>query len=86
MTTAAAAMARGRAVTALKAHLFGAALVAAVAILGLAGLAEAGTGRNLLGGFRPRRWWLAAAVVFWLLGWGVKVVLGLLTGQYPLWR
>jgi hypothetical protein len=86
VTTSVAAMAHGQVLRAIRAQLFGVMLVLAVAVLGLLGLGDALTGRNLLAKARPRWWWLWVAVIGLLLGWGVKAGLGVWTGQYPLWK
>ena len=86
MTTAFAAMAHGQVGGALGAQPFGAVLFAAVVVLTAMGAVEALSGRNILGRFRPRMWWLWVAVAAWLIGWAVKVALGVAEGQYPLGR
>ncbi|MBN1941700.1 MAG: DUF2752 domain-containing protein [Phycisphaerae bacterium] len=85
ITTSLAAMAHGQVWQAIRAHLFGVMLFLAVAAFALLGLAEVLTGGDVLGMLRPRVWWIWIALAGWLLGWGVKVGVGLLTGQYPLW-
>jgi len=85
MTTSIAAMAHGQVLEAAGAQLFGVMLFLAAAMFGLLGLIDAVTGVNLLGKARPRPWWAWVALAGLLLGWGVKVALGVLSGQYPLW-
>lgn len=85
MTTSIAAMAHGQVLKAAGAQLFGAMLFLAAVTFGLLGLIDAVTGANLLGKARPRPWWAWVALAGLLLGWGVKVALGVLSGQYPLW-
>ena len=86
ITTSIAAMAHGRVILAARAQLFGVMLFAAVAVYGLLGLADVITGGDLLYKARPRLWWAWVALAGLLLGWGVKVGLGVLAGQYPLWQ
>jgi hypothetical protein len=86
MTTSVAAMARGQASLAMRAQPFGALVVILAVGLAGAGLVQAVSGRNLLGRVRPRWWWLAVIVAAWLAGWGLKLVIGLAAGQYPLWQ
>ena len=85
MTTSLAAMARGHVWQAARAHLFGVMLFLTVAVYGLLGLVDAVVGRNVLFRARPRLGWAWIALAGLLLGWGVKVIAGLWTGQYPLW-
>ncbi len=86
VTTSIAAMAHGRLIQAARAQLFGVMLVLAIAILGLLGLVDVITGKNLLRFVHPRLWWVWVVAAGLLLGWGVKVGLGVLTGEYPLWK
>ena len=91
MTTAFAAMAHGQVGQALRAQPFGTLLFAAVVVLTAMGAVEALSGRDVLGRFCPKIWWLwiwwlLAAVAAWGLGWAVKVALGVAEGQYPLDR
>jgi len=83
MTTSMAAMARGQVARAFGAHPFGVVLFLAVAAAGAAGLAEL-AGRNVWRGVRPRVWWAAAGLGLMLLGWGLKALAGMLSGQFPL--
>ena len=83
MTTAFAAMAHGQVAQALRAQPFGTLLFAAVAAMGAV---EALSGRDILGRFRPKMWWLWVALAGWLVGWAVKVAMGVAEGQYPLDR
>ena len=86
MTTAFAYMGHGQVARAFGAQPFGAVLFAAVVVLTLTGAIEALSGRDLLGRFRPKLWWVWAAMAAWGLGWAVKVALGVAGGQYPLGR
>ena len=85
MTTSLAAMAHGQIGLAFRAHLFGVLVFAAVVAAMILAAVQAVTGRNVLGRVRPRRWqwWLAGAITAWLGGWGLKVAIGVATGQYP---
>jgi hypothetical protein len=85
MTTSVAAMTRGRILQAARANLFGVMLFLTVAVFGLLGLFDALTGKGVLRKTRPRLYWAWIALAGLLLGWGVKIALGLWTGQYPLW-
>lgn len=84
MTTCFAAMAEGKFALAARAQPFGVLLFGLVAAAGLAGLAEALTGRDVLGRLRPRLWWLWLGLGLWGAGWGLKVLLGLADRTYPL--
>ena len=84
LTTAVAAAAQGDAGAALRAQPFGLVLVVAAVILGLAGLTELLTAGDLLGRRRPRWWWLAAGLGGMVLGWAVKLAMGVADGSLPL--
>jgi hypothetical protein len=86
MTTSFAAMAHGRVVLAWRAHPFGVALFAAVL-----GAAVAATHCVVRGDpwprrLRPKAWWVVAALLGWLAGWGAKIAIGMAAGRYPLGR
>lgn len=85
VTTSLAAMAHGRVDLAVRAHLFGVFLFLAVATFAVLGMADALTGGDTLSKTRPGLWWTWLALGALALGWGVKVGLGVLTGDYPLW-
>lgn len=85
VTTSIAAMARGQVLRAARAQLFGVMLTLTVAAYGLLGLTDVLTGKGLLAKTRPRLWWAWIALAGLLLGWGVKVALGVWAGRYPLW-
>ncbi len=84
MTTSFRALAGGRAAKAFEAHPFGPPLFGAFAVVALAGLVQALTGREI---YRKLglgwRWWLVPALGV-LVGWGVKLLLGVQAGTYPL--
>ena len=84
MTTSMAAMAHADFAAAGRAHPFGMALFVGVALLGVAGLAELSTGRNLLGRLPSPIWWICGALVGMFAGWGWKVAVGVATGEFPL--
>lgn len=84
MTTSFANLARGRIGAAWRAHPFGIVLFAATAALALAGGVELARGRSVLGRLRPSGAWLWGPAAGVLVGWGVKVLAGLLSGELPL--
>ena len=84
LTTSQSAMARGQFAAAFRAHPLGAAIFLGVATVGAAGAVQAVTGRELLPAFRPRGWWLPAGALALAASWGLKVLLGMASGQLPL--
>lgn len=86
VTTSLAAMAHGLIASAWHAQPFGVAIFAAVVALGLVGLGELLSGRNLLGKIRPRWWWVGPVLAVWLGGWVYKLLTGMASGRYPLGR
>jgi len=74
MTTAFAATAHGQFALALAAHPFGLFAFCAVVALTGAGLAELGTGRNVLAKARPGLWWLWCGLAAMFGGWAWKLV------------
>jgi len=84
MTTSMAAMAHADLATAGRAHPFGVALFAGAVLLGIVGLTELSTGRNLLGRLPSPVWWICGALVGVLAGWGWKVAAGVAAGEFPL--
>ena len=83
LTTSVSAMMHGRFVQAFKAHPFGVLLVAALAAVALAATFEAASGREALRLLRPGLWWLWAGLLGLPIGWGLKVLIGLLDGTLP---
>ncbi len=86
VTTAMAASAHGRLALAVRAQVGGLVLLAAVAAMGLAGAAQALTGRHVLEPFALHRWgwWLAGGTVVILGGWAIKLARGYASGELPL--
>lgn len=84
MTTSMAAMAHADFAAAGRAHPFGVALFVGAALLGVAGLLEVSTGRNLLGRLPSPIWWICGAFAGMLAGWGWKVAAGVAAGEFPL--
>ena len=68
----------------LKAQPFGLVLALFAAVFGLVSLSQAVTGRNVLGALRPRWWWLGIGLAGMLLGWGIKVWIGMADGTLPM--
>jgi len=83
MTTSVCAMMHGRFVQAFKAHPSGVLLVAALAVLALAGAFEAASGREALHRLRPGLGWLWVGLLALPIGWGLKVLIGLMDGTLP---
>ena len=84
MTTSVVAAVHGDVVASLKAQPFGLVLAIAAVVFGLVSLSQAVTGRNMLGALGLRWWWLGIALAGMLLGWGVKVWIGMADGTLPL--
>ena len=84
MTTSMAAAVRGQIGQALRAQPFGVVLALAAVVLGATGLGQAITGRYLMRVFRPGWWWLAAGLGGMLAGWGIRTVLGMADGTFPM--
>jgi hypothetical protein len=77
-------MARGHMARAWRAQPFGVVLFPAAVVLAAAGALELATGRDAIGRLRPRMWWLTAGLLALFAGWGVKMLTGYLSGQYPI--
>ncbi|MCY2924507.1 MAG: DUF2752 domain-containing protein [Planctomycetota bacterium] len=86
VTTAMAAGAHGRLALAVKAQVGGLVLLAGVVLLGVAGAAQAATGRPVLRRLTLHRWgwWSLAALAAVLIGWAIKLALGYARGELPL--
>lgn len=84
MTTAMAATASGHLGLAIYAQPFGPVLFLALMGTTLAGTWQAATGRRVLGQRRVRWWWLLIPVALLLAGWGIKIALGVVQGEYPI--
>jgi hypothetical protein len=83
MTTSVAAAAHGRLGLAWKAQPFGLAVfVAAVLLIPMAAV-EVVWARDVLSRLKPRAWWALAGVLGLLVGWGLKVLIGILDGSLP---
>ena len=83
LTSSFAAMAHGRVAEAVRDHPFGPILVLVATIMGLCGLAELVSGRDVLHVLRPGAWWAVVAIVGLLAGWGIKIALGMAHGTLP---
>ncbi|HUS92838.1 MAG TPA: DUF2752 domain-containing protein [Phycisphaerae bacterium] len=83
LTTSFAAMAHGKVVQAFLVHPLGVVLFAGTLLVGLAGLGEAVTGRDVLPLLRPGVWWAMVIAVGLLGGWAFKIAWGLATGVLP---
>jgi hypothetical protein len=88
LTTSLAAMAHGDVALGFRAHPFGVMLFLALIAAGLAGGMELlsaveffNFGRSVL---RPRAWWVLAAGGGLILGWAVKLAVGLVSGELPI--
>lgn len=84
MTTAVSATVHGNLGAAIKAQPFGIVLALGAAVFAAAGLAEAVSGRAPRGIFRPRWWYLLIALGGMLLGWAVKLAVGVADGTFPM--
>lgn len=84
MTTSLAAMCRADVLGAFHAHPFGPLLWAGVAVAACAGALELAGGRNVLCVFRLGPWWLVILAAGTLVGWGLKVLIGLALGELPI--
>lgn len=77
-------MARGRAIEALHGSVFGVFAFLAIMTLGIAGLVQVLTGRNVLRKFKPGPWAVLAIIILFLVSWGLKTGLGVWEGRYPI--
>jgi hypothetical protein len=86
LTTSLAAMAHGDVGLACRAHPFGVVLFLALVTAGLAGGMELLSTRVFFGHniLRPRAWWVLAAGGGLLLGWLIKLAVGLASGELPI--
>ena len=84
ITTSLSAMARGDIGLALRAQSFGVVLFLALAASALAGGVMMLSGRPMLAALRPRAWWVLVAGVGLLLGWAVKLSVGVASGELPI--
>ncbi len=83
-TTSVSATVQGDFLFALRAHPFGPVLVLALVVFGLAGVTELITSRNILGIFHLRWWWVVLALGGILIGWAIKLTIGITSGTLPL--
>ncbi len=84
LTTSLSAAASGHIIRAMEAHPFGPMLLAAAAILALAGAAQAFSGRNIIRRLRPGWLWAAMLAGGLLAGWIWNLSYGLITGTLPI--
>ena len=84
LTTSMAAMAHGEFALAWHAQPFGIVLFLAIAAAGVAGLAELLSGRSWFARLQLGRWWLLGAIAGLLGGWGLKLLTGWASGEFPL--
>ena len=84
LTTSVSMTMHGRLGEALYAQPFGVILALALMVLGIIGLCEVVTGRSQFSRVGVSWWWLAWAGAAMLAGWGVKLVLGVSSGQLPI--
>ena len=84
LTTSISAMTHGRWKTAFLAQPFGVVLFCAMLFFFGAGLAEAASGRSVLGSLGRLRWWVLAMASGFFAGWGAKILFGTLSGELPL--
>ncbi len=84
VTTAVAAAAHGRFLTAFNAQPLGLLLVLAAVAMGALAAVEVVRGKAIGSLLRPRVWWAVAAVAAMLLGWAWKVGVGVLYGRFPM--
>jgi hypothetical protein len=83
MTTSVSAVLHGQIGLAARSQPFGLLLVPAVGLLGLAGAAEAATGRDTLRRLRPGLWWVWLGIGGMLAGWGINLAAGMASGRWP---
>ena len=85
MTTSVSQAVRGRLGEAFHAHPFGLVLTATLAVVMVLGLAQAISGRCVLGRLGVLGWWWAVILGGGLLaGWGYKALAGWASGEFPL--
>ena len=83
MTTSVSAMMHGQFELAARAHPFGVLLAAALAAVAVLGTLELITGRNVLRWLRPGGWMIWTVIIGLPLGWGLRILIGLLDGTLP---
>jgi len=84
LTTSVSAAVHGRLGLALRAHPFGPVLLAAVAALAVMGGYELLTGRGMLNKLRLGPWTAGATIAALLVGWAIKLAIGLASGELPM--
>jgi hypothetical protein len=83
MTTSLSAAMSGRLWDSARAHAFGLALAAGLAMWAGAGIAELATGRPAIQRLRPGMWWAVAGVAGVLVGWAITLGVGFTRGNLP---
>jgi len=84
MTTSMAAMARGRVATAFRAQPFGVVAVPAILAIALIASVETVVGMPIIKVLRPGLWWVWVGAAAMLGGWGVKLIIGSVGGEFPI--
>ncbi len=88
VTTSVTAMAHGRIAYAAQSQIFGVVVMLGLVALGILGAMQAIHGGNFLKIVRIRlwKWYSLAGILVLLLGWGLKVAMGVADGTYPIGR
>ncbi|MFA6133685.1 MAG: DUF2752 domain-containing protein [Phycisphaerae bacterium] len=84
MTTSIAALAHGRVLDALAAHPFGPVLFVGLVIAAVVGGMELVTGKRAAGRLKLSWPLVAIGVGGLLLGWGIKIAIGVARGEFPI--
>jgi hypothetical protein len=84
MTTSVSASVHLQLAQAWHAQPAGLVLAAALVVFSAVGLYEGLSGRAIIERLRPSLWWIPIGIVTMCAGWGVKVLTGLMAGEYPL--
>jgi hypothetical protein len=84
MTTAVADVLHGRLGAAMLAQPAGVVLTCVLVLFAGLGIAELAVGRSMFRRLHLGRWWLAVGLAVLLLGWGVKIVAGIVSGELPI--
>lgn len=84
MTTSMARMAHADVLGAWRAQPFGVVLFPVTVLVAAVAVGELATGRDLMKRYRPSLWWVVLFLAGELLGWGIVLWTGFLSGRLPI--